>query len=235
MTRDTLYLKNLNPKVTEEDLVSLFARFQREEGPKIVFRLMKGRMKGQAFVTFEGAIGKLAAVLIIYQEKLEIPVGKTNDPETATKALNLVNGYQLNGKPLIIQYGRQSGPGNNTGNKKTTDRGLYEKDRGLYEKDRGLYEKDRGLYEKDRGLYEKDRGLYEKDRGLYEKDRGLYEKDRGLYESVRKRPRSVRKRPTEVSVYEKDRLRSHSVRKRPTEVSVYEKDRLRSQCTKKTD
>jgi len=56
----TLYLKNLNPKVTEEDLVSLFARFQREEGPKIVFRLMKGRMKGQAFVTFEGKLTEIS-------------------------------------------------------------------------------------------------------------------------------------------------------------------------------
>jgi len=55
----------LNPKITEEDLVSLFVRFQREKGPKLVFRLMKGRMKGQAFVTFEGKVFS-AFILLIY-------------------------------------------------------------------------------------------------------------------------------------------------------------------------
>lgn len=54
----TLYLKNLSAKAKEEDLVALFNRFQREDGPKIVFRLMTGRMKGQAFVTFEGKLCK---------------------------------------------------------------------------------------------------------------------------------------------------------------------------------
>lgn len=60
----TLYLKNLNPKTSEEDLVSLFARFQRDKGPKVVFRLMKGRMKGQAFVSFEGKFLKQLGTLI---------------------------------------------------------------------------------------------------------------------------------------------------------------------------
>ena len=53
-TTQTLYLKNLNPKVSEADLVALFIKFQHKDGPKIVFRLMKGRMKGQAFVTLPG-------------------------------------------------------------------------------------------------------------------------------------------------------------------------------------
>ncbi|XP_071613605.1 RNA-binding protein 41 isoform X2 [Heliangelus exortis] len=47
-----LYLKNLAPRVTMEDLVSLFARFQKEESPPIQFRLLSGRMRGQAFITF---------------------------------------------------------------------------------------------------------------------------------------------------------------------------------------
>ncbi|XP_033058028.1 RNA-binding protein 41 isoform X3 [Trachypithecus francoisi] len=47
-----LYLKNLSPRVTERDLVSLFARFQEKKGPPIQFRMMTGRMRGQAFVTF---------------------------------------------------------------------------------------------------------------------------------------------------------------------------------------
>ena len=49
-----LYVKNLSPRVTEADLVALFVRYQRPEGPKIIFKLMTGRMKGQAFVTFPG-------------------------------------------------------------------------------------------------------------------------------------------------------------------------------------
>ncbi|KAJ8297547.1 hypothetical protein KUTeg_024078, partial [Tegillarca granosa] len=49
---NVLYLKNLSSKVTEEDLVSLFIRFEDKSGPKLIFRLMTGRMKGQAFITF---------------------------------------------------------------------------------------------------------------------------------------------------------------------------------------
>lgn len=77
-----LFIKNLHHKVTEADLVSLFLRFQKKLGPKITFRLMKGKMNGQAFVTMP-------------------------DTDTATAALNLVNGYLFNGKPVIIQYGKQ--------------------------------------------------------------------------------------------------------------------------------
>lgn len=37
-----------------KDLVSLFARFQKESSPLIQFRLLSGRMRGQAFITFPG-------------------------------------------------------------------------------------------------------------------------------------------------------------------------------------
>lgn len=37
-----------------KDLVSLFARFQKEDSPPIQFRLLSGRMRGQAFITFPG-------------------------------------------------------------------------------------------------------------------------------------------------------------------------------------
>ncbi|XP_067404533.1 MORC family CW-type zinc finger protein 4-like [Emydura macquarii macquarii] len=47
-----LYLKNLSPRVTVRELVSLFARFQEKDGPPIQFRLLSGRMRGQAFITF---------------------------------------------------------------------------------------------------------------------------------------------------------------------------------------
>ncbi|XP_071793041.1 RNA-binding protein 41-like [Asterias amurensis] len=77
-----LFLKNLSAKVTEEDLASVFMSFQHQDKPKIVFKLLKGRMKGQAFVTFA-------------------------DSETAGEAQSHVNGYPLRGKPVIIQYGKQ--------------------------------------------------------------------------------------------------------------------------------
>ncbi|XP_039089439.1 RNA-binding protein 41 isoform X3 [Hyaena hyaena] len=76
-----LYLKNLSPRVTERDLVSLFARFQEKKGPPIQFRMMTGRMKGQAFITFP-------------------------NKEIAQQALHLVNGYKLHGKILVIEFGK---------------------------------------------------------------------------------------------------------------------------------
>ncbi|XP_010344682.1 RNA-binding protein 41 [Saimiri boliviensis] len=76
-----LYLKNLSPRVTERDLVSLFARFQEKKGPPIQFRMMTGRMRGQAFITFP-------------------------NEEIAWQALHLVNGYKLHGKILVIEFGK---------------------------------------------------------------------------------------------------------------------------------
>ncbi|KFZ53702.1 RNA-binding protein 41, partial [Podiceps cristatus] len=79
-----LYLKNLGPRVTMKDLVSLFARFQKEDRPLIQFRLLSGRMRGQAFITFP-------------------------DIQSAQDAMLLVNGYNLQGKPLVIEFGKSSG------------------------------------------------------------------------------------------------------------------------------
>lgn len=79
---NVLFLKNLSPKVTEEDLASLFINFQEDDNCRIIFKLCTGRMKGQAFVTFK-------------------------DEQTATAALELVHGYDFKGKPVIIQYGKK--------------------------------------------------------------------------------------------------------------------------------
>ncbi|XP_017674746.1 PREDICTED: RNA-binding protein 41 isoform X1 [Lepidothrix coronata] len=76
-----LYLKNLGPRVRMKDLVSLFARFQKEDSPLIQFRLLSGRMRDQAFITFP-------------------------DTESAQSALQLLNGYNLQGKPLVIEFGK---------------------------------------------------------------------------------------------------------------------------------
>ncbi|XP_025939773.1 RNA-binding protein 41 [Apteryx rowi] len=79
-----LYLKNLGPRVTMKDLVSLFARFQKENSPPVQFRLLSGRMRGQAFITFP-------------------------DIQAAQNAMQLVNGYNLQGKPLVIEFGKRKG------------------------------------------------------------------------------------------------------------------------------
>ncbi|XP_052529429.1 RNA-binding protein 41 [Tympanuchus pallidicinctus] len=80
-----LYVKNLGPRVTMKDLVSLFARFQQEDSRPIQFRLLSGRMRGQAFITFP-------------------------DIQSAQDAMLLVNGYRLQGKPMVIEFGKSKGP-----------------------------------------------------------------------------------------------------------------------------
>ncbi|CAJ1063249.1 RNA-binding protein 41 [Xyrichtys novacula] len=77
-----LCVKNLSPQASAAQLVALFSRFEQENGPSVVYRLLTGRMKGQAFVTL-------------------------SDAETAQKALQLVHGYRLLGKPLVVEFGRE--------------------------------------------------------------------------------------------------------------------------------
>ncbi|KAF4530165.1 hypothetical protein B566_EDAN001422 [Ephemera danica] len=81
----TLFIKNLSGSMTETDLVSLFGNFEDPDPaiPRLVYRLMSGKMKGQAFITFP----------CIAQ---------------ASKAMKIVNGYQFKGRPIIIQYGKKS-------------------------------------------------------------------------------------------------------------------------------
>lgn len=47
-----LYLKNLHPRVTEEDLQAVFGHHQSQTSERLKFRLLTGKMKGQAFVEF---------------------------------------------------------------------------------------------------------------------------------------------------------------------------------------
>lgn len=77
-----LFVKNLDNGITAQDLVSVFIRFQEDGKDKINFKIMDGKMKGQAFITF-------------------------HDQETATKALNLAHGFVFKNKPMVIQYGKQ--------------------------------------------------------------------------------------------------------------------------------
>lgn len=75
-----LYLKNLHHKVDIRELMALFCRFD-EESCTVKYRLLSGRLRGQAFVTLPSV-------------------------QAASKALDLCNGYILRGKPIIIEYGK---------------------------------------------------------------------------------------------------------------------------------
>ena len=45
-------MKNLHHKVTEKDLIAIFGQFQGNGEDPVLIRLMKGKMKGQAFIEF---------------------------------------------------------------------------------------------------------------------------------------------------------------------------------------
>ncbi|KAL2094702.1 hypothetical protein ACEWY4_009421 [Coilia grayii] len=79
---NVLCVKNLSPRATVAQLVSLFSRFQHSDRPPILYRLLTGRLKGQAFITL-------------------------SDKESAQAALELLHGYRLLDKPLVIEFGRE--------------------------------------------------------------------------------------------------------------------------------
>ncbi|XP_041949525.1 RNA-binding protein 41 [Alosa sapidissima] len=79
---NVLYVKNLSPRATVAQLVSLFSRFQHSDRPPILYRLLTGRLKGQAFITL-------------------------SDKESAQAALGLLHGYRLLNRPLVIEFGRE--------------------------------------------------------------------------------------------------------------------------------
>uniref|UniRef100_A0A3P8VV92 RNA-binding protein 41 n=1 Tax=Cynoglossus semilaevis TaxID=244447 RepID=A0A3P8VV92_CYNSE len=77
-----LCVKNLSAQASVAQLVALFSRFEPDKGPPIIYKLLTGRMKGQAFITL-------------------------SDPEMAQNALQLIHGYRLLGKPLVVEFGRE--------------------------------------------------------------------------------------------------------------------------------
>ncbi|KAK5858276.1 hypothetical protein PBY51_002429 [Eleginops maclovinus] len=77
-----LCVKNLSAQASVAQLVALFSGYERESAPPLLYRLLTGRMKGQAFITLP-------------------------DTETAQKALQSVHGYRLLGKPLVVEFGRE--------------------------------------------------------------------------------------------------------------------------------
>ncbi|GAA6067304.1 RNA-binding protein 41, partial [Tachysurus ichikawai] len=79
---NVLCVKNMSPRASLSQLVALFSRFQKDDTNPIVYRILTGRLKGQAFITF-------------------------SDIETAQAALDTVNGYRLQGKVLVIEFARE--------------------------------------------------------------------------------------------------------------------------------
>lgn len=103
-----LYIKNVAKDVSEIELHAIYDRYLEENcggcgGIRSVeIRLMtSGRMKGQAFITFDGPY-------------LNADIDEEFTSDLASKyrmierALNETNGFILKGKPLIVQYGKQT-------------------------------------------------------------------------------------------------------------------------------
>lgn len=53
-SQQILYLKNLSNKVHQQDLESIFNKFLPEGAGGLEYRVLTGRMRGQAFITFPG-------------------------------------------------------------------------------------------------------------------------------------------------------------------------------------
>ncbi|CAH1634727.1 unnamed protein product [Spodoptera littoralis] len=78
-----LFLKNIAPTVSLEQLSLLFNQFLLANGGPVDVRLMTGRMRGQAFVSFQSE-------------------------DIAIQALDEVHGTILSGRPVIAEFGRNT-------------------------------------------------------------------------------------------------------------------------------
>ncbi|CAO3689073.1 unnamed protein product [Rhizopus stolonifer] len=81
LTVDTmnLYIKNLDPKITNNDLENLFREFGRIVSARVMTNSATEQSKGYGFVSF-------------------------SKPEEAATALHEMNGYIVNDRPLIVAY-----------------------------------------------------------------------------------------------------------------------------------
>lgn len=102
-----LYLKNIAKEVTTADLKAIYDRYLEVNCGgcgnirTIDIRLMtSGRMKGQAFVTFDGPYFDCDDETTNHS----LPLKKY---EMIEKALHETNGLILKGKPLVVVYGRK--------------------------------------------------------------------------------------------------------------------------------
>ena len=107
-------MKNLHSSVKEDDLKAVFAAAGVSDLPSV--RLMSGKMRGQAFAEFSS---KYIFICLGLHRNIYIPGGKVISflncllslfslgIAEATSVLELVNGYVMQGKPVIISYGHK--------------------------------------------------------------------------------------------------------------------------------
>lgn len=102
-----LYVKNIAKEVTETDLRAIYNRYLEENYGgngnvrSIDVRLMtSGRMKGQAFITFNGPY-------LNFDVDDESTNNLPNKYRMIETALNETNGLILKGKPLVVAYGKK--------------------------------------------------------------------------------------------------------------------------------
>lgn len=86
-----LYIKNLEPHITNHDLTQLFRKFGRIISARVMTNPQTGQSKGYGFVSF----------------------GKT---EEAAAALHEMDGVMLGNRPLIVAYHEPRKPRSNTNN-----------------------------------------------------------------------------------------------------------------------
>ncbi len=103
-----LYVGNLPWSTTEEQVKSIFAEYGTIVDAILIKDRMSGRSKGIAFVTFE-------------------------TEEQAQAAIDAVNGYELEGRALIVNVSRPKAPredrgGFNRGGGRGGNRGGYNRD-----------------------------------------------------------------------------------------------------------
>lgn len=75
-----LYIKNLDKQTTQQELVALYSVFSKDINVNL---MTKGRLRGQAFVSFA-------------------------DKSEASLALQCTNGYMLHDRPMSVQFGKES-------------------------------------------------------------------------------------------------------------------------------
>lgn len=102
-----LYIKNIAKEVTESDLKAIYERYLAVNCggngniQSIDIRLMTtGRMKGQAFINFEGPYLNCD---VDDEATQDLPIKY----RMIEKALNETNGLILKGKPLVVVYGKK--------------------------------------------------------------------------------------------------------------------------------
>ncbi len=85
-----LFIGNIEWKTTEEELEAAFSEFGEVEEAIIIKDKMSGRPKGFGFVSYKSE-------------------------EEAEKAMDKLNGFEMNGRPLVVKEARPQKPRDDRG------------------------------------------------------------------------------------------------------------------------